>query len=61
MLTEIHTGVGEASWSFKTQFDVTEEELAKPNADLVLDGLDTFATVFLVRTSVAYSTYLIMS
>ncbi|KAI0772566.1 glycoside hydrolase family 2 protein [Irpex lacteus] len=39
--------IGEASWSFKTQFDVTEAELAKPNADLVFDGLDTFATVFL--------------
>ncbi|EMD40849.1 glycoside hydrolase family 2 protein [Gelatoporia subvermispora B] len=39
--------IGEADWSFKTQFQVTESELAAPNADLVFDGLDTFATVAL--------------
>ena len=47
-LTEIIAGIGEANWSFKTRFDVSEAELAKPNADLVFDGLDTFATVYLV-------------
>ena len=44
-------GVGEANWSFKTQFDVTEKEQAAPNAELVFDGLDTFATVTLVSDS----------
>ena len=43
-------GIGEAQWSFKTEFDVTEDELAAPNADLVFDGLDTFASVILVRS-----------
>jgi beta-mannosidase len=42
------SGVGEASWAFKTEFEVSEEELKKPFADLVFDGLDTFATAFLV-------------
>ncbi|KAI0089166.1 glycoside hydrolase family 2 protein [Irpex rosettiformis] len=44
--------IGEASWSFKTRFDVTEEELAKPNADLVFEGLDTFAAVSLNGTEI---------
>lgn len=44
-------GVGEASWSFKTDFDVTAEDLEKPFADLVFEGLDTFATVSLVSPS----------
>ena len=42
-------GIGEADWEFKTTFDVAETELNAPNADLVFDGLDTFATVTLVR------------
>ncbi len=41
-------GIGESSWSFKTVFEVTEDELRAPNADLVFDGLDTFASVSLV-------------
>ena len=48
---ELCAGVGEANWSFKTEFDVGEHELAAPNADLVFDGLDTFATVTLVSLS----------
>ena len=44
----IAAGVGEADWSFKTSFAVDEKQLAAPNADLVFDGLDTFATVLLV-------------
>lgn len=39
--------IGESSWSFKTVFEVTEDELRAPNADLVFDGLDTFASVSL--------------
>ena len=43
-------GIGEADWEFKTTFDASEEELAAPQADLVFDGLDTFATVTLVQS-----------
>ncbi|KAF9247262.1 glycoside hydrolase family 2 protein [Melanogaster broomeanus] len=39
--------VGEAEWAFKNTFVVTETDLAATNADLVFDGLDTFATVTL--------------
>ncbi|OCH90937.1 glycoside hydrolase family 2 protein [Obba rivulosa] len=39
--------IGEVEWAFRTQFQVSEGELAAPNADLVFDGLDTFATVVL--------------
>ncbi|KAJ7937095.1 glycoside hydrolase family 2 protein [Mycena leptocephala] len=38
--------VGEARWAFKTQFSVTDE-LNSSNADLVFEGLDTFASVLL--------------
>ncbi|CAL1701079.1 unnamed protein product [Somion occarium] len=39
--------IGEAEWSFKTEFSVADEEASASNADLVFDGLDTFATVLL--------------
>ena len=42
------TGVGEAVWAFMTKFEVTEQESAAPNVDLVFDGLDTYATIELV-------------
>ncbi|THH31326.1 hypothetical protein EUX98_g2891 [Antrodiella citrinella] len=41
------TGIGESEWAFKTEINVTEAELASTAADLVFDGLDTFATVLL--------------
>lgn len=41
-------GIGEAAWIFKTTFNVTEDELAAPNIDLVFEGLDTYAAVTLV-------------
>jgi len=44
----ICTGIGEADWSFKTMFNVTEQELRAPNVDLVFDGLDTFSSISLV-------------
>ncbi|GJE84980.1 glycoside hydrolase family 2 protein [Phanerochaete sordida] len=47
--------VGEADWSFKTSFAVDEKQLAAPNADLVFDGLDTFATVLLNGTKILES------
>ncbi|KIY73725.1 glycoside hydrolase family 2 protein [Cylindrobasidium torrendii FP15055 ss-10] len=37
--------VGESSWSFKTEFDVSDSELQPENIDLVFEGLDTFASV----------------
>jgi len=42
------TGIGESRWGFKTVFSVTEDELKSSNADLLFEGLDTFATVLLV-------------
>jgi len=39
--------VGEAEWAFKTEFQIAEHEISRPNADLVFEGLDTFATVSL--------------
>lgn len=41
-------GVGEATWQFKTTFQISEDELKKTNADLLFEGLDTFATIALV-------------
>lgn len=37
--------VGESRWAFKTTFEVSESDLSPSYADLVFDGLDTFATV----------------
>ncbi|EEB89673.1 hypothetical protein MPER_12203 [Moniliophthora perniciosa FA553] len=39
--------VGESRWAFKTTFAASDAELATPHIDLVFDGLDTFASVFL--------------
>lgn len=47
-ITKIGTGVGEAEWAFRINFDVTREELDFPHLDLVFGGLDTFAAVTLV-------------
>lgn len=37
--------IGESEWAFKSTFTVTEEELRASHADLVFDGLDTFARI----------------
>ena len=42
-------GIGESDWEFSTTFDVSDDEFDASKADLVFDGLDTFATVTLVR------------
>lgn len=42
------TGIGEKDWSFKTEFTLLEGQLRSSNADLVFEGLDTFAKVSLV-------------
>ena len=44
-------GIGEADWEFSTTFDASGDELNAREADLVFDGLDTFATVTLVRAA----------
>jgi hypothetical protein len=49
-------GIGETDWAFKTTFEVTESELQAPHADLVFEGLDTYATVELVCYSSVHST-----
>jgi hypothetical protein len=45
------TGVGESSWAFKNTFNISEEELATANIDLVFEGVDTFAAIILVSPS----------
>ena len=45
-------GVGEKEWAFKTTFTASDEDLKAPNADIVFDGLDTYATATLVRPNV---------
>ncbi|KAF8915918.1 glycoside hydrolase family 2 protein [Mucidula mucida] len=37
--------IGESAWSFKTVFEVTEEQLKSVNIDIVFDGVDTFSSV----------------
>ncbi|TRM61585.1 glycoside hydrolase family 2 protein [Schizophyllum amplum] len=39
--------IGESKWSFKTTFSVSKQDLSPSNVDLVFDGLDTYADVFL--------------
>ncbi|TDL29523.1 glycoside hydrolase family 2 protein [Rickenella mellea] len=39
--------IGEAEWSFKTTFNVESSDLSPTNADLVFEGLDTYAIVAL--------------
>lgn len=48
-MTTTLLGVGEKEWGFKTTFTASNDDLKALNADLVFDGLDTFATVTLVR------------
>jgi len=42
-------GIGESDWAFRTSFNVTKESLEEAHADIVLEGLDTYAIVELVR------------
>ena len=39
--------VGLSDWVYRTRFDVDEATLARRHAELVFDGLDTFAEVYL--------------
>jgi hypothetical protein len=44
----MQSGIGETDWAFKTTFNASEDEVKAPHADLVFEGLDTYATVELV-------------
>jgi len=39
--------VGKTDWEYRTAFAVDPATLARPNVEIVFDGLDTYATVFL--------------
>src|SRR5687767_9745462 len=39
--------IGLAEWEYRTTFDVQERVLRRPHQDLVFEGLDTFADVYL--------------
>jgi beta-mannosidase len=39
--------IGKTDWEYQTTFNVTPEILARENIDLVFEGLDTYANVFL--------------
>jgi beta-mannosidase len=39
--------IGEQDWQYKTKFDVDAKTLGNQNAELVFDGIDTYADVYL--------------
>lgn len=39
--------IGETDWEYKTVFDVVEKTLLEQNVDLIFEGLDTYADVYL--------------
>ena len=39
--------IGKTDWEYQTTFNVTPEILARDNIELVFEGLDTYANVFL--------------
>ena len=43
--------IGKTDWEYQTTFNVTPEILARDNIDLVFEGLDTYANVFLNEAS----------
>ena len=45
--------VAEEMWTFEAGFNVTNDMLDKENIDLVLEGVDTIAEVFINDQSVA--------
>lgn len=38
--------VGEKDWEYRRQFDVSEQDLAQTHMELVFEGIDTYATIF---------------
>lgn len=45
--------MAEETWTFEADFNVTDDLLDKENIDLVLEGVDTIAEVFINDKSVA--------
>src|SRR6185503_21118339 len=39
--------IGKTDWEYQTTFEVTPETLGRTNIELVFEGLDTYANVFL--------------
>ena len=39
--------IGETDWQYKTVFDIPEDEFSAKNIELIFDGLDTYADVYL--------------
>ena len=46
---------GLSDWEYRTTFTLTQTEQARKNIDLVFDGLDTFADVFLNGTEILHA------
>src|SRR5260370_3387058 len=44
--------IGKTDWEYRTTFNVTAEMLARTNVELVFEGLDSYASVFLNDESV---------
>jgi len=44
--------IGKTNWEYQTTFDVSDQLLKRENIELVFDGLDTYAEVFLNDTRV---------
>jgi len=38
--------IGEKNWEYHTSFSLTEKELARENIEIILEGLDTYAQVY---------------
>jgi len=43
--------IGKTDWEYQTTFNVTPEILARDNVELVFEGLDTYANIFLNNES----------
>lgn len=39
--------IGKTDWEYRTAFELTEEQIGRDRLELVFEGLDTYATVFL--------------
>jgi beta-mannosidase len=44
--------IGETDWEYKTVFDVSETTLREENVDIIFEGLDTYADVYLNNSKI---------